>query len=73
MKIQDFIEFAQELEHMIESGAADPDADVRLAMQPRWPFEYAIGTPVVVNGTVYLPESRQIGYLPGEVAEEIEW
>lgn len=55
------------------------DAEVRLAMQPAWPFEYAIGAvtePVPLKGegeAVYLTEGRQLGYLPEEAAAEIGW
>jgi hypothetical protein len=61
-----------ELEHL------PPHAEVRLAMQPAWPFEYAIGAvttslPLPEGDTVYLVEAPQLGYLPGEAAEEIGW
>jgi hypothetical protein len=59
------------------------DSEVRLAMQPSWPFEYSIGTVECSfdedeNGeemleTVYLAEGRQLGYLPGEVTDKIGW
>lgn len=61
------------------------ESEVRLAMQPNWPFEYSISdvvyTPPVLNdneeeeeiGIVYLAEERQIGYLPGIISEELGW
>ena len=58
-----------------------PEAEVRLAHQPGWPFEYGIDAwnPAVVakdgdnQDIVYLVEGGQIGYLPGSAAEEIGW
>ena len=55
-----------------------PHAEVRLAMQPAWPFEYAIGAvtaslPLPEGDAVYLVEGPQLGYLPEEAAEEIGW
>lgn len=53
------------------------DAEVLLASQPAWPFEYTLGEPVVVEvdglPAVYLPEGTQTRYLPGEVARELGW
>lgn len=52
----------------------DPEAEVRLAVQPSWPFEHHLAPEVAeVGGRVWLAESGQIGYLPGEVAEELGW
>lgn len=74
MKVKRLIE---ELQYM------NPEAEVRFAAQPNWPFEYDIDSVVQVdvedrrtdNTTeiVYLEEGRQIGYLPGEVARELGW
>lgn len=54
------------------------DAEVMLAAQPAWPFEYTLGEPVIVElddstSTVYLPEGKQTGYLPGAAARELGW
>jgi hypothetical protein len=54
------------------------DAEVRLAMQPAWPFEYGIGEitePVSFpeGDAVYLTEGPQLGYLPGAVRAAIGW
>jgi hypothetical protein len=60
----------------------DPEAEVRLATQPSWPFEWSLshGEPgpavqVDLEGqpVVYLIEGEQLGYLPGSVAEELGW
>jgi hypothetical protein len=52
----------------------DPTAPVRLASQPSWPFEYTLDSePVEVNGTVWLAEAGQVGYLPGSVSEALGW
>lgn len=75
MTVQELID---ELEMM------DPNAEVRLAMQPSWPFEYSIDQIAevsVVNKfdeevekkVLYLSEGSQLGYLPGHVGEELGW
>jgi len=60
----------------------DPDAEVRLATQPGWPFEWSLSSrqpgPAVqidLEGqpVVYLVEGEQLGYLPGSVSEELGW
>jgi hypothetical protein len=74
MRVRELIE---ELEGM------NPEAEVRFASQPSWPFEYNIQGVVECNPedesdnepaeVVYLVEGNQIGYLPGEVKDEIGW
>ena len=67
MKVKELIEY---LEGM------NPEAEVRLAMQPSWPFEYSIQNDVVESEDgerVYLAESRQLDYLNGEVQEALGW
>lgn len=56
------------------------DAEVRLAMQPSYPFEYSISDLVTVApmhdgdpGRVYLAEGRQLNYLPGDARDELGW
>lgn len=74
------IELIEELEQM------NPEAEVRFASQPSWPFEYSINSVIEVNedgGTedvrddgesvVYLEEGTQLGYLPGHVKDELGW
>ena len=64
----------------------DPDTEVRLAMQPAWPFEYSINDYAIIDtseeedfakddgkSVLYLTEGRQIGYLPKQVCDEIGW
>jgi hypothetical protein len=60
--------------------SCDPDAEVRLAQQPVWPFEYAIdpGNAAVEvelddGPVVYLGEGAQLGYLPHTVREQLGW
>jgi hypothetical protein len=58
-----------------ELEACDPDAEVRIAQQPAWPFEYAIDRDhaaiQVQSGddepVVYIGEGVQLGYLPEAV------
>lgn len=56
------------------------DAEVRLAEQPSWPFEYDLSGITEAlpaddgNGeAVYLVEGSQLGYLPENVREELGW
>lgn len=67
----------------------DENAEVRIAHQPAWAFEYEINDVVPVepmdeedvadryngNGAtvVYLVDGRQLGYLPSEAAHQIGW
>jgi hypothetical protein len=64
----------------------DEDVEVRLAMQPSWPFEYSInsvevileekdeeGEDIIPQETVYLVEGEQLGYLPQHVCNELGW
>lgn len=64
-------------ELIYELRAFHPDAEVRLAQQPKWPFEYSIGDIVQVDledeEVVYLGEGSQLDYLPGQVSEELGW
>jgi hypothetical protein len=69
MTVQELIE---------ELNYVNPDAEIRFASQPSWPFEYSFSGPVEVEDeegfpTVYLVEGRQIGYLPGQAKDEIGW
>lgn len=66
-----------------ELKGMNPEAEVRFASQPSWPFEYSVSGVVGISTddeddrtdaeTVYLVEGSQIGYLPGEVKDEIGW
>lgn len=60
---------------LIEALSEFPeDAEVRLATQPAWPFEHSVGQPVFVyDGTVYIPEAAQLGYLSGSAKSELGW
>jgi hypothetical protein len=60
----------------------DPDAEVRLATQPAWPFEWHLSTSqpgpamqVTLDDepVVYLVEGEQLGYLPEAVCRELGW
>jgi len=69
MSIDELIEVLQEAREDLGG-----DAEVRLAMQPNWPFEYTIrnGT-ASAEGVIYLAEGRQLDYLPGEISQEFGW
>ena len=60
-------ELIQELEYV------DRNLEISFASQPSWPFEYSIGGVVESEGKVWLVEGQQLGYLPGEVKDEIGW
>jgi hypothetical protein len=68
MTVQDLID---SLEGM------DPEAEVRFASQPNYPFEYSIygviETEIEGETIVYLEEGNQIGYLPKEAKEDLGW
>jgi hypothetical protein len=57
----------------------DPNAPVRLAQQPAWPFEWTLAGVVGVDDlaedgqVVYLVEGDQLGYLPDAAAELLGW
>ena len=60
-------ELIQELQYL------DPEAEVRIAQQPSWPFEYDVNGVVEIGGKVWLVEGDQLGYLPGQVKDAIGW
>lgn len=52
----------------------DPEAPVALAIQPSYPFKHSLGQAVLAaDGTVYLAEGGQQGYLEGTAREELGW
>lgn len=64
----------------------DPDAVVRLAVQPSWPFEHSIGRIEEVEyerkdelgvddpvSVVYIAEDSQLDYLPGIARDALGW
>ncbi|MEV7121180.1 hypothetical protein [Kitasatospora griseola] len=52
----------------------DPNLQVRLAVNPDWPFTHYVGTDVVVhNGIAYIGDDGQDGYLPLAVIEHLAW
>ena len=73
-------ELIEELKWAIENNNGE-DIEVRMAQQPKWPFEYSINAAVTVNlnqesdepnkWVVYLEEGSQLGYLPTEASEEV--
>lgn len=75
MNIQTLIE---ELQAIVEQDGED--VEVRLAIQPNYPLEYALDVisdnPVALkNGplVVWLGVGRQIGYLPEDAAVSLGW
>lgn len=64
---------------LMELEGYAPDTEVRFASQPSWPFEYSIDSVVSVTPedeeypVIYLTEGTQLGYLPGNVKDEIGW
>lgn len=60
-------ELIQELEQM------DRDAEVRIAQQPSWPFEYDLNGVIESGGKVWIVEGEQKGYLEGDVASDLGW
>ncbi len=64
MTVQDLIDILSDL---------NPDAEVRLAQQPRNPLEFGLGRIVETDDGdfVYLGEGRQFGYLRSGIKDEI--
>lgn len=76
-----------QLEDLIENQGVDLETEVKLAMQPSWPFEYSISDHIYLHTEeendrhaqpgddpkqiIYLAESRQERYLPQEVADNV--
>ena len=60
-------ELIQELEYM------DRNKEIRIAQQPSWPFEYDVNGVVESGGKVWLVEGNQLGYLDGDVAQDLGW
>lgn len=75
MTVQDLIDVLEDMDN--------PEAKIRLAMQPRWAFEYTIGEVVEAlvaedgsedeETVVYIGEGSQTRYLPGVVFQELGW
>ena len=74
-------ELKEELENLEHEGRVDDNTEIRMAQQPRWAFEYGIGSSFAtlkdkVNphiSVLYLEEGPQIGYLPSEAAVQLDW
>jgi hypothetical protein len=65
---------AMTVQELIDAlSAMDPEAEVRLAQQPGWPFECSVGEVLEADGVLYVGEGCQIGYLPGEVRSALGW
>lgn len=69
---------AELIEHLAN---CDPDAPVRLAIQPAWSFEHEVGRVVEcydqnpesddATNTVFIGEGAQVGYLSGWARDEV--
>lgn len=61
---------AQELIDILEG--MEPEAEIRFASQPSWPFEYEVrGAVESEDGCIlYLTEGDQLGYLPEEIKNQ---
>ncbi|MDX2624047.1 MULTISPECIES: hypothetical protein [Streptomyces] len=52
----------------------DPTLPVRLAVNPDFPFAHYVGANVVVrDGTAFIAEDGQEGYLPAGVRDTLAW
>ena len=69
MTIQELMKI---LQNALDDGL-EPGTEVRLAAgNPRWILEYSIRGSVLTENALYLAEGRQVGYLPSEVAADLE-
>jgi hypothetical protein len=70
-------ELAATLNDLLEAGT-DPETEVRLAIQPNYPFEHSVARVEEIeddNGrkTVYIAERQQEAYLSTQVSEALGW
>ena len=81
MPLSEFIDLLLDIQERLQGE----DPEVRLALQPSWPFEYSIRSVTCLGGpedpedlegedapVVYLSEGVQLGYLPG-AAKDAVW
>ena len=47
------------------------DAEVLMAQQPSWPFEYSIKGITEYNGKVYVVEGQQLAYASNEIWNKV--
>jgi hypothetical protein len=76
-------ELIEQLSELVEGGEVPPDADVRLAVQPGWPFEHSVARVAVPEGSegddpeagqvVYIGEGEQLGYLRSTARDALGW
>ena len=53
-------------------SAYEDDAEVRIAQQPSWAFEYHVSDAMSATeeeDVVYIAQGLQVGYLPKDIAE----
>lgn len=78
-------ELIEQLTALRDEGV-DGDAEVRIALQPNYPFAHTVGQVVVaeeseddededepMSPVVYIGEGRQIGYLDGQASRALGW
>ena len=51
----------------------DPEAEVRLAIAPRWPAEHLLGEVIDTGEVVWLGDGGQLGQLPENAVTEFGW
>ncbi|MCX4870864.1 hypothetical protein OHU11_03805 [Streptomyces sp. NBC_00257] len=52
----------------------DPNLPIRLAVNPDFPFAHYVGAEVVVrDGTAFIADDGQEGYLPTAVSDVLAW
>lgn len=72
MRLSELIEALEDLRE-----TEGDDCEVRLATQPSWPFECSIGEVQLVEldggNVIYIAVDEQLGYLPGQAAEDLGW
>ena len=72
MRLSELLELLED----IQDSFPDEDPEVRLAIQPQWPFEYSIHSVGYLEGegapVVYISEGVQLGYLP-RAAQDVAW
>lgn len=72
MRLSELIALLQD----IQGSFPDEDPEVRLAVQPQWPFKSSVHSVAYLEGkgapVVYISEGVRLGYLPG-AAKDAVW
>lgn len=68
----------EQLSEPVEGGEVPPDAEVRLAVQPNWPFEHPVSRVAVPEDLGEFDQAvciagEQLGYLRATARDALGW